>query len=55
MLDNKNRLKKLYQLLEAIRQHMLGLDWESKIEYKKMENKIIEEIKSLTQNTSVVE
>ena len=55
MLDRNTRLKKLQRLLELNRQHMLGLDWQSKLEFKEIESKIIAEIKSLTENTSVVE
>lgn len=55
MNDNKSKLKKLQRLLELNRQHMLGLDWQSKIEFQQIENKIIAEIKTLLQNTSVVE
>lgn len=54
MEDRKKRLKKLHTLLEMNKQHMLGLDWQSKLEFKAIEQKIIAEIKSLTQNTSMV-
>lgn len=50
MLNTNPRIKKLYTLLEATRQHMLGLDWESKIEYKAIEKKIIDQIKFLEQD-----
>lgn len=39
------KLKKLYILLEKTKQQMLGLDWESKLQIKKLESKIINEIK----------
>jgi hypothetical protein len=47
--DTEVRLKKLYALLEKIKQHKLGLDWESKLEFEAMEKKIVEEIKSINQ------
>jgi hypothetical protein len=54
MEDRNKRLNKLQTLLEVNRQHMLGLDWQSKLEFKEIEKKIIAEIKSLMQNRSVV-
>ena len=43
--DYSMKLKKLYILLEKTKQQMLGLDWESKLQIKKLESKIINEIK----------
>jgi hypothetical protein len=43
--DYSMKLKKLYMLLEKTKQQMLGLDWESKLQIKKLESKIINEIK----------
>jgi hypothetical protein len=43
--DYSIKLKKLYILLEKTKQQMLGLDWESKLQIKKLESKIINEIK----------
>ena len=54
LVDTSTRLKHLYQLLQAIREHKLGLDWESKTQYKEIEEKIIAEIKSISVYTSVV-
>lgn len=44
------RLKKLYNLLEAIRQHKLGLDWESKLEFNELEKKVIDQIEEILQS-----
>jgi hypothetical protein len=43
--DYSMKLKKLYILLEKTKQQMLGLDWESKLQIKKLESKIKNEIK----------
>lgn len=53
-MNTSMRLKQLYELLKAIREHKLGLDWESKTQYKEIEEKIIAEIKSISNYTSVV-
>lgn len=45
----KSKIKKLYTLLERTRQQMLGLDWESKLELKNLESKVVSEIKRLEQ------
>lgn len=49
-LNNDLKLKKLYNLLDAIREHKLGLDWESKIEFNELEKKVIAQIEQILEN-----
>ena len=46
------QIKKLHRLLDKVREHKLGLDWQSKIEFDVMEEKIIEKIKFLQSNVN---
>ena len=45
--DAHKELKKLWDLLEYVRQKKLGLDWQSKLVYKDIEEQIVNKIKVL--------
>lgn len=44
----KSELSKLLKFLERLRQHKLGLDWESKRELLEIENKTVDKIKNFS-------
>lgn len=52
--ETRIRLLKLERLLQTVRDHKLGLDWESKREFSELEEKIKEEIKSILTNRNMV-
>lgn len=45
-------IKKLSKFLERIRQHKLGLDWQSKRDLQEVEDKVILKIKTLSCNNN---
>lgn len=44
---DKAYLNKLYAMLERVKQSQLGLDSESRIEYRKLEKALVEKIKEV--------
>ena len=42
-------LKELYKLLESVKQKRLGLDWQSKLSYNRLEEEIVKKIKEIEQ------
>lgn len=45
--ETQKKLKNLYTLLETIKQKRLGVDWESKLSYNKLEKEVVKKIKDI--------
>ena len=46
-MNDKERIVKLFQTLEKVREKKLGEDWQLRIQLTNLEEKILEEIKKL--------